>query len=179
MRVLIDANVLFPTVLREIVIGCAAEGLYAPRWSARICEEWARAAARLGPAQEAVARGEIAVLNARFPDAQVRVPEGLERRLWLPDPDDVHVLAAAIAGSADAILTANAADFPRNVLAEEGLVRVDPDGFLTALAGEHLTTVAAVVDRVRAEAARLSGEDWGRRRVLRRLRLHRLARLLD
>jgi hypothetical protein len=47
MRVLIDACVLYPTVMREVLIGVAAKGLFTPLWSARILEEWARAAARL------------------------------------------------------------------------------------------------------------------------------------
>lgn len=179
MRVLIDANVLYPTVLRDIVLGCAAAGLFVPRWSARICEEWARAAAKLSPAQEIIARGEIAAANARFPAAQVAVPEGLERRLWLPDPADVHVLAAAIAASADAILTMNAADFPRNILAEEGIARVDPDGFLLDLHRADPAAVAAVVAGVVATARQLSGQDWTARTLLKKARLYRLARALS
>lgn len=178
MRVLIDANVLYPTVLREIVLGCAAAGMFEPRWSDRICEEWARAAAKLSPAQETFARGEVAAANARFPAARVAVPDGLVRRLWLPDPDDVHVLAAAIAGSADAILTMNAADFPRNILAEEGLSRVDPDGFLRGLYDRDRATVAGVVEDVVLTARRLSGQDWTAKTLLKKARLHRLARAL-
>ena len=53
-RVLIDTCVLYPTVMRELLLGCAAKGLYEPRWSARISEEWARAAARL-PSQASMA----------------------------------------------------------------------------------------------------------------------------
>ena len=41
MRVLIDACVLYPTVMREVVLGVAAQGLFTPRWSPRILEEWA------------------------------------------------------------------------------------------------------------------------------------------
>ena len=92
MRVLIDACVLYPTVMREVVLGCAKVGLFEVRWSARILEEWARATVKLGPEAEVFARGEIAVLGAQFPDAIVPVHEGLEQRLWLPDPNDVHVL---------------------------------------------------------------------------------------
>jgi hypothetical protein len=55
--------------MREVILGCAAQGLFAPRWSARVLEEWARAAGKLGPAEEVWARGEIAALAARFPDA--------------------------------------------------------------------------------------------------------------
>lgn len=178
MRVLIDANVLYPTVLREIVLGCAAAGLFEPRWSPRIAEEWARAAARLSPGQEVLARGEIAAAQARFPRASVAPPPELSARLWLPDPHDVHVLAAAIAGHCDAILTMNARDFPRHILAAEGIGRVDPDGFLMDLAGRDRAAVLAVVEAVAAEATRLSGEPWDRRRILKKLRLHRLARAL-
>ncbi len=63
-RVLIDANVLFPSVLREVVLGAAAAGGLAPLWSARILEEWARATRRLPEGAEAAARAEIARLRA-------------------------------------------------------------------------------------------------------------------
>ena len=48
MRVLLDACTLYPTVMREILIGVARAGYYTPLWSDRILEEWARAAARFG-----------------------------------------------------------------------------------------------------------------------------------
>jgi len=178
MRVLIDACVLFPTVMREVVTGCAAAGLFAPRWSGRILEEWARATRKLGPEAEVFARGEVALLRARFPGAEVAVPEGLLARLWLPDPNDVHVLAAAVACSADLILTLNAQDFPRGVLAEEGLERADPDTFLRGLYAESPDAVRAVVDAVVAEARRLSGQDWNRRTLLKKAQLNRLGKAL-
>ncbi len=178
MRVMIDACVLYPTVMREIVLGVAAAGLFDPRWSARILEEWARAAARLGPGGEAVARAEIALLPARFPRALVPSAPALEQRLWLPDPADVHVLAVAVASSADAILTLNARDFPRGLLAEEGLVRVDPDGFLRGLAEAAPDRVGEVVAATLAEARRLSGEDWTTRSLLKKAHLPRLAKAL-
>ncbi len=177
-KVVLDACVLYPTVLREMLLGCAAEGLYRPLWSERILEEWARAAARLNPAQEAIARGEVAAARARFPDAAVAPVPGVERRLWLPDPDDVHVLATAVAGSAEAIVTMNAADFPRGLLAEEGIVRVDPDHFLLGLWEREREAVGRVADAVAAEATRLAGEVWSPRRLMKRARLWRLAKVL-
>ena len=65
MRIVIDACVLYPTVMREVVLGAAEAGLFAPRWSARILEEWARAARKIGPEGETIARGEIAAVQAR------------------------------------------------------------------------------------------------------------------
>ncbi|RWR47665.1 PIN domain-containing protein [Sinirhodobacter ferrireducens] len=179
MKVLLDACVLYPTVLREILIGVARRGLYTPLWSARILEEWARAAARLGPADEVIARGEVAALRAAFPRAEVAPKPALEARLVLPDPNDVHVLAAAIAGSADAIVTFNAVDFPRATLAAEGLERRDPDGFLWALWSDSPAPVAEVVEAVRAEAERLSGVPQPLRPLLKRAKLPRLGKVLE
>ncbi|MFV0360530.1 RSP_2648 family PIN domain-containing protein [Tropicimonas sp.] len=178
MRVMIDACVLYPTVMREMVLGVAGAGLFVPLWSERVLGEWARAAARHGSAQELQARGEIALARARWPQACVTPRESDLKRLWLPDPNDIHVLGAAIAGSADLILTLNARDFPRHTLAEEGLNRADPDGFLTGLWQEQPGPVASVAAAVLAEAERLDNAPHDLRRLLKKARLPRLARAL-
>lgn len=179
MKALLDANVLYPTVLREILIGAARSGLYRPLWSDRILEEWARATVKLGPGAEVIARGEVAALRVAFPGAAIALPAALMARLWLPDPNDIHVLAAAIAGHADLIVTCNAADFPRHTLAEEGLDRQDPDQFLMALCDRAPEQIRAVCEAVRAEAERLSGQPQLMRALLKRARLPRLAKRLD
>ncbi|THH38911.1 PIN domain-containing protein [Aliishimia ponticola] len=179
MKLLLDACVIYPTVMREMLLGAATQGLFQPLWSARILEEWARAAARHGPAQEAQARGEIALVRAAFPGAEVTVPPALESRLWLPDDNDIHVLAAAIAGSADQIVTLNRKDFPRGILAEEGLDRIDPDTLLMQFHSDAPDQVAQVGQNVLAEARRLSAEDWQMRPLLKKARLPRLAKALS
>jgi predicted nucleic acid-binding protein len=176
LRVVLDACVLFPTVMREVLIGCADAGLYDPRWSARILEEWARATTKIGA--EVVARGEVALLRARWPGAEVLVPDATLPRFWLPDPNDIHVLAAAVLGHADLIVTLNAQDFPRDLLQAEGLKRADPDGFLCDLYAQDPAAVRAVVDAVVAEACRLSGMVWTTRSLLKKAKLTRLAKAL-
>ncbi len=178
MRALLDACVLFPTVLRELLIGAARAGLYEPLWSDRILEEWAGATRKLGPGAELLARGEAAALAALWPRARVVAGEAPERRLWLPDPDDIHVLAAAIAGGADLIVTFNARDFPRHTLAEDHLDRRDPDQFLLELHQQAPATIAAVCEAVRADAERLSGIPQPLGPLLKRARLPRLAKAL-
>lgn len=178
MRVLIDACVLYPTVMREVVVGAAEQGLFEPRWSPRILEEWARAARKIGPEGETIARGEIAALCARFPSACQPLRPGVQERLWLPDANDTHVLAAAISSSCEAILTVNAKDFPQNILSEEGLQRLDPDGFLIALHDEFPQAVEEVGHAVLTEARRLSGTEWEMRKLMRKARLPRLGKRL-
>jgi predicted nucleic acid-binding protein len=178
MRLLLDANVIYPSVMREMLLQVAAQGLFEPRWSPRILEEWARAAARLGPVEEAQARGEIAVMSANWPRASVPPKSGDLARLWLPDEDDIHVLASAIAASADGIVTMNSKDFPKHVLAEEGLQRFEPDGLLYGLWLDHSDKVEAAAERTRAKAEEMSGEPREVAPLIKKARLPRLAKAL-
>ena len=179
MRVLLDACVLYPTVMREMLIGVAKAGLYQPQWSARILEEWARATVKIGPRAESIARGEIAVLRALWPNSEIPASKGLEARLWLPDPNDVHVLAAAIAGSSDVIVTMNAQDFPQNILQEEGLIRRDPDGFLLDMLARDPDAVVKVGGEVQSQAQILSEQEQPIRKLLKKARLPRLGKALE
>jgi len=179
MRLLLDACVLYPTVMREILIGCAEAGAFSPLWSARILEEWARAVAAKLPQQAEAARVEIALLRARWPDSEVPPDPALESRLHLPDADDRHVLAAAITGGAEVLLTLNRADFPGRVLAAHGILRRDPDGFLFDLRQERPALVARVCETVRRRAETLSEEPRPLRALLKRARLPRLGKALS
>ncbi|MBE1282367.1 MAG: PIN domain-containing protein [Rhodobacteraceae bacterium] len=179
MKLVLDTCVLYPTVMREVLLGAAKAGHFQPLWSERILEEWARAAVKLGPTGEAQARSEIALVKASWPKAIVQSSPGLEARLWLPDAGDIHVLAAAVAGSADGIVTVNRQDFPRHILAEEDLQRFDPDGLLHGFWVEDPAGMAAVGKSVLAEANRLSGDTWQMRPLLKKARLPRLAKALE
>ncbi len=178
MRACLDACVLFPTVLREVLTGVAGLGLYQPIWSERILEEWARATRKLGPEAEPQARGEIAVLRSQFPNASVAPREGDMARLHLPDENDIHVLACAIAASADVIVTLNAKDFPRQILAFEGVTRLGPDEFLMRLWVETPQAVEQVVREVHGVATQMMGEDIALRALMKRARLPRLGKAL-
>jgi len=179
MRAVIDACVLYPTVLRQITLGLARAGLIVPLWSDRLLEEWARTAARHGGAADAaLARGEIAAMAAAFPAALVPADPGREAQLWLPDSGDVHVLATAITGGADAILTLNLRDFPRAELSAHDASAIHPDAAFYQMWLEAPDTVAEVVGAVHAKAETLSGEVLPLRALLKRVRLPRLAKAL-
>ncbi|MEX0308580.1 MAG: RSP_2648 family PIN domain-containing protein, partial [Ruegeria sp.] len=163
---------------REMLLGAAKLCHFTPVWSARIIEEWTRAARKLGPEGEAQARAEIALVRAQWPKAEHPPAPGTERRLWLPDSADIHVLATAVEASADVIVTVNAKDFPRNILAEEGIDRRDPDTLLHGFWLSDPQGMADIADRVLAEASRLSGDQWTMRALMKKARLPRLGKAL-
>ena len=177
-RVLIDANVLYPTVMRELVLGVARQGLFVPLWSERILEEWRLAAAKLGPEGILQAEAEIALLRRDWPGAVIPANPKTSRKLWLPDPDDIHVLAAAVDGEAQLIMTRNARDFPVRILGESGILRVDPDTHLRDLWNDAPEAIEFVADAVLAEARRLSGRDWTMRELLKKARMPQLGKAL-
>jgi len=178
-RVMIDACVLYPNVLREIVLGVAATGAFVPLWSPRILAEWGHAAARLGAADALVAQGEVTMLRTHWPGAEVTPAPGLERTLDLPDADDCHVLAAAITGQAGLILTQNLRDFPARALGPHGLRARSPDDFLMDLWLADAVFVEGPVAHVQADTARISGRAQPLRALLRRVRMPRLGKALD
>ncbi|WP_419738147.1 RSP_2648 family PIN domain-containing protein [Ruegeria sp.] len=178
MIAVLDTCVIYPTVMREMLLGAANLGHFTPIWSARILEEWARAARKLGPEGEAQARAEIALAQAQWPKAERKVASGIEQRLWLPDKADIHVLATAIEASADVIVTVNAKDFPRNILSEEGLERRDPDSLLHSFWQTDPTSMTEAANAVLSEANRLSGDQWTLRALMKKARLPRLGKAL-
>jgi predicted nucleic acid-binding protein len=176
MRVLLDACILFPSVLREVLIGTAHLGAFEPIWSSQILDEWRHAAARLGPEAEGIARTEIALLQARYPKAAVR-PAPLDD-VTLPDTGDLHVLGAAVAGQADYLLTKNLRDFPTRVVGRLGIQVSDPDVLLLNLLDAGWD-IAAVVQNTVAQTEAISGRDQPLRALMRRAGLPRLGKRLS
>lgn len=176
MKAVLDACVLYPTVLREVLIGAAETGLIQPVWSARILGEWTRAAARLGPDQARIAGVEAALLADRWPEASVAAQGGAEG-LDLPDPADRHVVETALAARASVILTLNLRDFPRPALAAAGLEARHPDVLLTTLHARAPDAVAGIAARVHARAEAAGGA-MPLRALLKRAGLPRLGKAL-
>ncbi|MGF1554223.1 MAG: RSP_2648 family PIN domain-containing protein [Paracoccaceae bacterium] len=173
-RLLVDACVLYPQLLRALVVGAAGEGLIAAFWSPRVIEEWRLAAARRGGMEaEAAMRAAEADLARRFPDAMVAPDPGGEAALALPDAADVHVVAAAVAARAD-VLTANLRDFPARRLAPYGVGVRHPDGLLWALFSEAPDRLGPVI--ADALAALADEGEGGGRRALKRAGLPRLGK---
>ena len=112
----LDANVLYPFLVRDVLLSLAAAGLYRPLWSDTINGEWTRHLIDRRPDRIERIRATVSLMNEAFPEAIVTHYEDLISVLVLPDPDDRHILAAAIRGGANVIVTENIADFPADVL---------------------------------------------------------------
>ena len=129
-KAVLDTNVIYPVVIRDLLFAFAFFELITPKWSNHIFEEWKSVMERKG-VSEADAKKRVHVANLAFPDALVHNYEGLLGSLNLPDPDDCHVLAAAIKVNANIIVTNNLKDFPEDYLETFGLKVKSADDFLT------------------------------------------------
>lgn len=129
----------------------ATARLYRARWSAQIHQEWIR---NLLANRPDLTRQNLEntrdLMDKWVPDALVSGYEGLIETLQLPDADDRHVLAAAIAGQADVLVTCNLRDFPKSALDPHGIVAQHPDEFIHELMDEDEDRVCLAVKRQRA-----------------------------
>lgn len=149
---LYDACVLYPAPLRDLLMELALTDIFRAKWSTRIHDEWIGAALTERPdlTRERLERTR-ALMDRSVRDCLVFEFEHLIPTLRLPDPEDRHVLAAAICGRADVIVTYNLKDFPDHELQKFGLTAQHPDDFLTHLLDLYplIVCAAASAHRVR------------------------------
>lgn len=148
---LLDANVLYPAPIRDLLMQLAADDLFRAQWTEMIHDEWINALLRNEPHRNPKALERTRqLMNTATRDALIEGYEQLIDCLVLPDPDDRHVLAAAIVGRCDVIVTQNLEDFPPDVLQPFRIEAQHPDDFLA----HHLSLAAgrfcAAVRKVRA-----------------------------
>ncbi len=146
---LLDACVLYPAPIRDLLMQLAQQGAYQPRWSEDLHDEWMRSvlAGRPDLSRSRLDRTRR-LMEIHAPDARVVGYRDLIETLTLPDPDDRHALAAAIVGGASCIVTYNLSDFPVAALAAHGVVAAHPDAFLCGLLAADKTMFVAAVHQV-------------------------------
>jgi predicted nucleic acid-binding protein len=164
---LLDANVLYPAPLRDYLLHLASLGAYEPVWSAAIQEEWIR---NLLKARQDINRAALTAtqryMDKAFPGANITGYEHLISTILLPDPDDRHVLAAAIKGHAQIIVTANLKDFPTSALKRYAIRAEHPDSFVSnCIDRSKHTAIKALENQVRS----LKNPPLSRERVLENL----------
>jgi predicted nucleic acid-binding protein len=180
--VLFDACILYPASLRDVMMYLAGAGLFQAKWTDRIHDEWISNLLEHQPEihPEKLERTRRKMNEAVLEPLVIEF-EPLIDTLHLPDPNDRHVLAAAIHVGASFIITNNIRDFPGDILAHWGIEAITPDKFIVQLINENAGAVLAVVKRHRvrlknppktAEEHLATLEKQGLRRTVAFLRKH-------
>jgi predicted nucleic acid-binding protein len=108
--VVLDANVLFPMILRDTLLRVAAAGCYRVHWSERILDEMSRNLIAQHRVTSQQAERLAHQMSRAFPEAAVEGWESLEANMP-NDPKDRHVAAVGVHIKADFIVTENLKDF--------------------------------------------------------------------
>ncbi|MDR1635478.1 MAG: PIN domain-containing protein [Bifidobacteriaceae bacterium] len=154
--VVYDANVLYPSTLRDVLIRVGIAQLVRAKWTERILEEvFGSLRANRPDLDTARLDRTRRLMNGAIRDVTVAGYEHLIDQLDLPDPGDRHVLAAALHAGAQVIVTRNLRDFPADRLTAWGVEAQHPDDFLTELHQDHPDTLSGIV----AAIARAWGDD--------------------
>lgn len=155
----------------------ATAPLFEPRWSTQIHEEWI---SNLLEARADLTRAQLErtrdLMNVAIPDALVTGYDTLMESLTLPDPDDRHVLAAAIVGKATMLVTFNRKDFPTAIFTPFGITRLSPDQFALRLYRAYPAEFLRTVERHRT-ALRNPPKTW--EEYLNTLRNNQLSQIAD
>jgi predicted nucleic acid-binding protein len=126
-----DSCVLYPAPLRDLLVRLARAGLFRARWTDTIHDEWIRNVLENRPDLSAAQLERTRqLMNAAVRDCLVVGYEGRIDSLTLPDPDDRHILAAALEAQAQVIVTYNLRDFPAGALQPHGIEAQHPDEFI-------------------------------------------------
>ena len=151
----LDACVLYPFALRDLLIQLATTGLFRARWTERIHDEWTRAVLLNNPrATPEMIRRTRELMDASTPGCLITGYEDLIDGIKLPDPDDRHILAAAIVAGADVIVTRNLRHFPADALERYGIEAQHPDEFVTHQFYLDPLKVCGAARRIRARLTR-------------------------
>lgn len=151
--VVLDACVLYPATLRDLFLSLAVEGVFRARWTQDIQDEWIRnVLSKRQDLNEEKLRRTQRLMATAIDDCLIEGYQGLIENLELPDRDDRHVLAAAIVGHADAIVTFNKKDFPEGALSQYGIEVLHPDDCIML---QYDLNPIGVLEAVKAMRARL------------------------
>jgi predicted nucleic acid-binding protein len=151
--VLLDTCVLLKSYLCDTLPSIAEGGTFRPLWSDHVLGELRRNLIRARAKPEAVEH-RLGQMAAYFPDARVTGYEQLIGSMT-NHPKDRHVLAAAVAGRADLLVTENFKDFPPESAAHLGVTVAGQDDFLLGLLELYPD---AVLDALRRQSSRYRRE---------------------
>lgn len=148
LTVVYDACVLYPAPLRDLLMWLAMTDLFQAKWTDKIHQEWMRNVLKNRPDLTITQLERTRqLMNSHVKDALVTRYEYLIPTLSLPDSDDIHVLATAIHGKADLIITFNLKDFPHSILKNYQIYAIHPDEFILELLDINETSVIRAINQ--------------------------------
>lgn len=185
--VVLDACVLMSTVVRQLLLRLATQGVFSPIWSERIGQEWQRNAARIWNIKPEVLAKQWDDMNQQFPHANETDIAAYELGLRYSDPKDFHVIAAGLARKARChlphtpavyVLTWNLKDFSRPELRRQGLDAYTPDRLLSQWWATHHTPMWAALGNIATDLQELGRPVEPLALTLHKERLYRLKHLV-
>lgn len=148
-----DANVLYGSTLRDLLLQLGVDKIVSLKWTEAVYLEWTQALIRSRPDLADRMQRTGGIMVAALSDAMVSGYEHRVDDLDLPDPDDRHVLAAALESGAQMILTFNLRHFPAEAMPAV-VAAVHPDALLSLLLAADPTPVLAAIRKVRQRMAK-------------------------
>jgi hypothetical protein len=140
--VIYDANIFFGAFRRSLMLHLAEAGIFRARWTEDIHNEWiTNLKERMPEIPIEDLQRTRGMIDAAVPDCLVRSYRSIAKGLELPDPNDRHVLAAAIKAGAQVIVTFNKRDFPPEILNDFDIEAQHPDDFILYQKEENLGLV--------------------------------------
>ncbi len=178
MRILLDTCVLIPNPIRGILLGLAEFDLFFPLWSEKIFEEWEFFVSKHTDTCVDRTKIEILLMKSKWKSSLVPRDFSLENSIVLPDINDVHVLASAVTGKAQFLLTNNLKDFPPRILARFNLIPRNVDSLLFEFFCEFPEVFIPIIQKVFETSQQQDCKFYTKRSFLKRHGLHRLAKIM-
>ncbi len=149
-KIVLDANVLYGNFLRDMLISLFFSGIYEAKWTEKITQEWVgHLLENRSDIPDSKISRTVMLMNKIKPAALVANYERYIDQIDIPDKDDRHVVAAAIASGAQKIITWNLGDFPNKVLKVFGVVAESPDKFISDLVVDNPPAILATLKEMR------------------------------
>lgn len=149
--VILDSCVLYNAPVRDLLLQLGSQGLFRAKWTRKIQEEWIFSLLKNRPdiKREQLER-TCEIMNKSILNCLVEDYEELAPNLTLPDPKDIHIIAAALRSQAQIIVTYNLKDFPERILGKYKIDAQDPDTFLLSQLDLYLPSFLSGVKTIRA-----------------------------
>ena len=146
----LDACVLYPFSLRDVLMQFSVEGMFQAKWSAKVQDEVIRNVEGNNPSTSGKLKRTFALMESAVPDFRSEpTPETIALVSESEtDPKDVEILAATIDGACTHLVTSNLRDFDIAYGSARGVAVIHPDEFLEKLIDDHLESARAGFEAV-------------------------------